>query len=279
MRGSTPGVERQAAFGPRHCAVAGAWHAELLPRSPYQATYTAGTPIVGFAFDGQAGVHAFGSDRKLDFRAKPNGLAFVPAGCDVYSQSDHGGEYLKITFSQARSEHWTSAPRFSDVIDAAAIDAAQRLRRELLAGDHIDTLQCERFVLALKARAASVLGGTTGESPASSWMTPRRLRLVDDLIEARLDTKLTVQDLAAALGLSAGFFRRAFRAAIGKAPHDYLIDRRVARARALLERAALDLSAIAHASGFASHAHMTATFRQRLGVTPSALRGVKRARS
>ena len=107
---------------------------------------------------------------------------------------------------------------------------------------------------------------------ARSWMTPRRLRLVDELIEARLDAKLTVRELAAALRLSTGFFCRAFKASVGKAPHDYIIDRRVSRARALLQSNPLDLSAIAHASGFASHAHMTATFRSRLGVTPSALR-------
>jgi AraC family transcriptional regulator len=103
-------------------------------------------------------------------------------------------------------------------------------------------------------------------------MTPRRLRLVEDLIEARLDAKLTVQELAGALRLSAGFFCRAFHAAVGKAPHDYIIDRRVSRARTLLRNASLELGAVAQESGFASHAHMTATFRKRLGVTPSALR-------
>jgi AraC family transcriptional regulator len=252
--------------------VIGAWCAELLPPSPYQAAYTADLPIIGFAFDSQAGVHAFGSDRKADFRARPNGLAYVPAGCDVYSQSKHGGEYLKITFAWKPGEVWLCARRFSDVIDPVAIDAAQRLRRLLLAGDCIDELQCERLVDALRQRTLSVLSGTSAAPAARSWMTPRRLKLVDELIEARLDAKLTVQELATALGLSAGFFCRAFSAAVGKPPHDYIVDRRVSRARTLLQNVTLDLSAIALASGFASHAHMTATFRRRLGVTPSKLR-------
>jgi len=162
--------------------------------------------------------------------------------------------------------------RFSDVIDTAAIDAAQRLRRQLLANGRIDNLQCERFVHALKERTIWALSGISIAPAARSWMTPRRLRLVDELIEARLDAKLTVSELAAALRLSTGFFCRAFKASVGKAPHDYIIDRRVSRARALLQSTPLDLSAVAHASGFASHAHMTATFRNRLGVTPSALR-------
>ena len=85
-----------------------------------------------------------------------------------------------------------------------AIDAAQRLRRLLLASDRIDELQCERFVHVLRERTVYVLGGTSIEPAAQFWMTPRRLRLIDDLIEARLDARLTVQDLAGALRLSAG---------------------------------------------------------------------------
>lgn len=253
------------------CVVPNAWRAELLPRNAYQASYTPEEPIIGFAFDGQCGVHAFGSGRKVDFRAKPNGLAYVPAGCDVFSESDDGGEYLKITFVSKDGVSWPYR-RFSDAIDGAAIDAAQRLRRQLLARDHTDELQCEGLVHVLRERAAFLFSEGRPETSAASWMTPRRLRLVDELIEARLDTKLTVHELADALRLSAGFFCRAFKRAIGKAPHEYIIDRRVARARSYLRNSALDLDAIAHASGFASHAHMSATFRQRLGVTPSTIR-------
>ena len=103
-------------------------------------------------------------------------------------------------------------------------------------------------------------------------MTPQRLRQVDELIEARLDGRLTVQEIADHLGLSVGFFCRAFRTAIGQSPHDHIIDRRIARARTLLADPVLDLAAIALGSGFASHAHMTATFRKRLGVAPRELR-------
>jgi AraC family transcriptional regulator len=271
MQGIMHQAANRKASGPHRYAAPGAWCAELLPRHPYQAAYTPELPAIGFAFDGQAGVHAFGSDRKAAFRARPNGLAFVPAGCDVYSESKHGGEYLKVTFEK-RGDPWPWSRRFSDVIDPVAIDAAQWLRRLLLAGDRIDELQCERLVDTLKARTVHALGGDAIELAARCWMTPRRLRLVEDLIEARLEAKLTVQELAGALQLSAGFFCRAFHAAVGQAPHDYIIDRRVSRARTLLRNAALDLGAVAQASGFASHAHMTATFRQRLGVTPSALR-------
>ena len=265
-------ANNQITSGPRRCAVAGAWSVELLPRKSYHAAYRPDLPVIGFAFDGQTGVHAFGSDRKTDFRTRPNSLAFVPAGCDVYSASNQGGEYLRLTFERSRDEIWSCSRRFSDEIDPLAIHAAERLRRQLLTIEGADELQCERLVGLLKQRTLAVLGDTSTRFAARSWMTPRRLKRIEELIEARLDTKITVQSLADELELSSGFFCRAFHEGVGKPPHDYIIDRRVSRARTLLRNRALGLSAVAHASGFSSHAHMTATFRKRLGVAPGELR-------
>lgn len=262
----------QAASQPPKYLVVGGWRAELLPRRHYETAHTPDAAVVGFAFESQAGVHAFAGDRRADFRARANSLAYVPAGCDVFSRSDHGGEYLTIKVAQESGDRPPSERRFNDVVDPAAIDAAQRLRCILLAGNPVEPLLFERLVRVLQGRVLRILGGTSVESRTSAWMTARRLRLVDETIEAKLDAKLTVQELAQTLGLSAGFFSRAFKAAVGKAPHDYIIDRRISRARALLQSSKLGLSAIALASGFASHAHMTAVFRSRLGTTPSELR-------
>ena len=157
-------------------------------------------------------------------------------------------------------------------MDPIAIRAAQNLRAILLAGDPVDPVTFEYWLDTLTDRVAHVMGRDETRPRAGSWMTARRLKHVDELIDARLDDKLTVQELAKSLGLSTGFFSRAFKASIGKAPHDYIIDRRISRARTLLQMNALELSSVALASGFTSHAHMTATFRSRLGVTPSYLR-------
>ncbi len=248
----------------------GCWTVELLPQSGYEARYTPAAPVIGFAFDPQVGIHSFGTDRRTGFRARPNGLAFVPAGCDVYSSSETGGEYLKITIGVRTAAPWLWTRRFSDATDAAAFAVASQLRRLLLSPDAVDPLECEALVHRLQTRAAATLSLSPGRT--TGWMTPQRLRRIDELIESRLDAKLTVQDLAAALGLSAGFFSRAFKRATGQAPHEHVIDRRIARARALLRDPRLNLAAVALASGFASHAHMTAIFRARLGIPPSALR-------
>jgi AraC family transcriptional regulator len=245
---------------------------ELLPRTPYDAAYTPEVAVIGFAFESQAGTHAFATDGITDFRTRPNSLAYVPEGCDVVSRSPEGGEYLTLCMSLAPSAGRSVERRFNDFIDPAAIKAAQDLRRLLLASDVVDPIEAERRISTLCSAVAHVLAGGATASRAARWMTARRLGLVDEIIEARMDSGLTIQEIANHLGLSSGFFNRAFKAATGKTPHDYIVDRRISRARLLLRRSPLGLADIAAASGFASHAHMTNQFRRRLGTSPSRLR-------
>lgn len=263
---------RLQAQGSLAIAIAGVCSVELLQRAPYEANYTPDNPIIGFGFETQTGTHAFASSRKVAFQAKPNHLSFVPKNCDVYSQSKRGGEYLKIALEKPFAADRHVDRRFTNTVDIPAVHAAHDLRRALISRDSLGPLPIEHFVGVLAERVARILGGEHKEDRAAAWMTPRRLQLIDDAIEERLDCRLTVHELAAGLRLSAGFFSRAFKAAVGKAPHDYIIDRRVARARELLQSPDLDLTAVALAAGFASHAHMTTAFRTRLGLTPSRLR-------
>lgn len=239
---------------------------------PYDARYTPDAAVVGFAFEAQSGTHAFASSRRLPFRTKPNSLAYVPRDCDVASTSDGGGEYLTIKLAPGKPERRQPAHRFNDFVHPAAIGAAQALRAALLRGGGADPLMLEACVATLHGVVVDVLGGHDVNPRAARWMTARRLKRVDDIIEERMDGPLTVGEVAASLELSAGFFSRAFKAAVGKSPHDYIVDRRVSRARDLLRHSPLGLAEIAAASGFASHGHMTTQFRRRLGVTPSGLR-------
>ena len=263
---------RAAGSRPRNrLAVFGGTRVELLPRMPYDVAYMPEAAVIGFAFESQAGTHAFASDRATPFRTRPNSLAYVPQGCDVVSRSHEGGEYLTLGMSVALPVGRSVERRFNDFIDPAAIRAAQALRRLLLAGDAVDPIEAELFISTLCTAVTNVL---TGVFPplAARWMTVRRLGRIDEIIDARMDSGLTVREIADHLGLSTGFFSRAFKSATGKTPHDYIVDRRISRARLLLRRSDLGLAEVAAASGFASHAHMTSQFRRRLGTTPSRLR-------
>jgi AraC family transcriptional regulator len=249
----------------------GSFHVELLPRRSYQASYRPDKAVIGFAFESQDGFHAFSSDRVKPFRTKPNSLAFVPSGCEVFSSSTKGGEYLLVNTENNSTINSFTSRQFNDVIDPVAIAAAQTIRSALL-GNISASLLIEETVIALFERVQLELKGSLSEVIAGRWMTSARLKSIDEIIDSNISQELSIRDMAAALGLSEGFFIRAFKAAIGKSPHSYLIDRRLAQARALLRTSNHDLREIALATGFSSHAHMTAAFTHRLGIAPNRLR-------
>ncbi len=244
---------------------AGSYRLTLLPPQPYEARYSAAAPALGFAFDGQVGDHAFESDRLRPFRTRPNSFAYVPQHCRVVSRSAIGGEYLTVSLPNA-----LVAPQSTDQVAPILRVTAHRLRMGLLVQDALDPLEIEGLAARFGADAGAALGAPPPR--AAGWMTPRRLQQIDAMIDAELADGLTVARLAAALELSEGFFSRALKASLGVSPQAYLLDRKLSRARALLRTRSEDLTHIALAAGFSSHAHLSAACRRYLGLPPSALR-------
>lgn len=243
----------------------------LLPARPYEVAFVADRHVLGFTLAPQVGVDAFGSDRRRPFCADPWRLAFTPAGCDVFSASERGGEYLALAVDRDAFSRYQAArlERFTNVIEPAFTPLAFMLRRALLAR-HRSDLEIDELGWAAIVLTAQRLGATRASS--SSRLPPRRLRVVLDYLDTRLDQTVRLTDIALEVGLSAAYLARAFKATTGTTIHTALMERRIARARFLISQAhsrSGDLSAIAAESGFASHAHMTTSFRRVLGVTPS----------
>jgi len=93
-----------------------------------------------------------------------------------------------------------------------------------------------------------------------------------EYVEEHLGENLSLAALAGAVGLSPYHFARLFRESTGLSPHQYVIRRRVERARLLLATTDRSLTSIAHDVGFASGSHLATHVRRLLGVSPSRLR-------
>ncbi|MEQ0560055.1 helix-turn-helix domain-containing protein [Amycolatopsis sp. NEAU-NG30] len=88
----------------------------------------------------------------------------------------------------------------------------------------------------------------------------------------RLDTPLSVGDLAAHAGVSPRTLARRFAEQLGTSPGAWLLARRVAAARTLLEETDLPVEAIATRVGLASAVNLRRRFRALVGTTPGAYR-------
>ena len=79
--------------------------------------------------------------------------------------------------------------------------------------------------------------------------------------------------MAAAAHLSPYHFARQFKAATGLPPHQYVILRRVERAKELLQAGAdLSLAEVALRAGFSDQSQFSNHFKRLVGVTPSQFR-------
>jgi AraC family transcriptional regulator len=107
-------------------------------------------------------------------------------------------------------------------------------------------------------------------------LSDRRLRKVFDYIEANLAGNISLDDLAAVVGLSVSHFKVLFREAVGLSAYQYLIRRRVERAKNLLGEDKLSISQIAIKTGFAHQGHLARHMHRLLGVSPRVLREMLR---
>ena len=107
-------------------------------------------------------------------------------------------------------------------------------------------------------------------------LSDRRLRRVVDYIEDHLAENISLGDIAAVVGLSVSHFNVLFREATGLSPHQYLIRRRVERAKSLLGEGNLSVGQIANETGFANQSHLAHHMHRLLGVSPRALREMLR---
>jgi transcriptional regulator GlxA family with amidase domain len=107
---------------------------------------------------------------------------------------------------------------------------------------------------------------------ARGGLPPKALRRVREYVMAHLEESISVQSLAAIVGLSRYHFARAFKQSEGVTPHRFLLQCRVRRAQELLAGTALSLSEIALAAGFSDQSHCSRRFRELVGLTPSKYR-------
>ena len=144
------------------------------------------------------------------------------------------------------------------------------LLAELRSADRLGRLYAEGLATVLAAHL--LRHHSTAERSAlrgPSGLPAAALRRATDYIEENLAEDLSLAAVARAASFSPYHFARLFKASTGSSPHQYVIRRRVERARRLLATTDWSLAFIAQEVGFASGSHLARHFRRLLGVSPS----------
>jgi AraC-like DNA-binding protein len=100
----------------------------------------------------------------------------------------------------------------------------------------------------------------------------RHLLRARDLIDGRYSERLDLRALSRAAHVSPRHFSRSFRKIFGETPYQYLLSRRLERARHLLRTTDDSVAEICLAVGFTSVGSFTTTFTRHVGVSPTTYR-------
>jgi AraC family transcriptional regulator len=143
-------------------------------------------------------------------------------------------------------------------------------RWEPAARTYVDQLGALLATHLVRRHAAHPIAA--GEPYRRPGLSDRQLAGVRDLMAARLAEPIPLADMATVAGLSVSQFARLFKARLGVAPHQYLLQLRVDTASRLLRETSLSIAEVAARCGFSHQEHLTRVVQAHLGTTPAVLR-------
>jgi AraC family transcriptional regulator len=247
-----------------------AWSGRLAPLPHLGLGYCLrGQNRIARQIDGEAAA------RMVDFQARQ--IALLPshacAQFRVWGDADVLVVYLRGGMVRAvadrmfgasnRPLHFAPAMAFGDpLLEQICLTFADALTQGLPA----------RYVDQLAESAAAhclvryPLEGARALAPA-----PPPLARVAAHVDANLDGELSVEALAEAAGVTLSALKRAFALA-GETPKQWVMQRRLARAREWLADTDLPLAEIALRAGFSSQSHLCWLFKREIGRTPNSFR-------
>jgi AraC family transcriptional regulator len=228
-------------------------------------------------------VNAFCScDGQSHRRVQSDGdIDIVPAGLDGTWEDDADCTILRISVDPILvtrtaedlgldPDHVRIAPRFQ-LRDEGLKHIALALHAQSTGDSGTDRLYAESLATALATRLIDRAGHRFLPS-ASQQLSIRQKRRLSDHIEANLDRDLSLLELSQVAAVSVSHLKVLFRRTFGMPVHQYVIRRRVERARTLLLVGDASISQIALETGFAHQSHMARWMKKLVGVTPRSIR-------
>lgn len=224
------------------------------------------------------------NDWRIDGRGRrtydrPGGVSILPAGThvSVVASSRTGCMVLEIdpTELQRTGNHGRSVELVSQLTiqDRQIALLMTAMQSDLEAGSPAGSLYGESLGAALSTYLSQRYGTIAPKLEEYKGGLPKpRLNRVREYIENNLENNVSLTELAEVAGVSLYHFAKAFKQSMGATPHQYVLDRKVDRAKELLRdpnRSVLEASA---RTGFVDQSHFTKIFRRLVGVTPTEFR-------
>jgi AraC-like DNA-binding protein len=110
---------------------------------------------------------------------------------------------------------------------------------------------------------------TRNKTISSSKLRDFYIKEAISYLENNYQNDISVEDIAASIGLNRSYFGKIFKQEVGKSPQSFIINYRMVKATELLQFTKSPISEIASAVGYPNQMNFSRTFKSIYGVSPS----------
>jgi len=170
---------------------------------------------------------------------------------------------LALMCSSAGANRQVELPTYRKFADSRLRALAAAAHAEMVAGfpsgrlflDSVEQAMAVALVNghAIRNRTVQIYRGGLGAL---------RLRRIKELVAAKMEDDLSLEEMAQSVGLSTAHFARMFRKSTGATPHQFVLRQRIERAKAMLRGPDARVLDVAVACGFKTQQHFAQVFRE-----------------
>lgn len=210
----------------------------------------------------------------------PGTITVIPANARNWARWNAEHQFVLIAFETDRLEQLIAETTIANKVEllptlgqpnALIYNIGLALKAELESHESGQRLYIDALITALVAHLLRHFSVQKLVFPVvENGLSKRKLQQVTDYIHAHLEQDLTLAELAAVVHTSPSYFSSLFKQSMSLAPHQYVIQCRVEKAKQLLLRGEMSIAEIAQILGFSHQSHLNRHFKRLVGVTPKA---------
>ena len=172
------------------------------------------------------------------------------------------GAYGEVELSPQRK---FADPRLSAMVAAVRAEMVAGFLSGRLFLDSVEQAMAVTLVNghAVRHRPVQIYRGGLGSA---------RLRRIKELVHAKMEDDLSLDEMAQSVGLSTAHFARMFRKSTGETPRQFVLRQRIERAKEMLRAPNARVLDVAVACGFKTQQHFAQVFCDVCGVSPTRYR-------
>lgn len=227
--------------------------------------------------DAERGEYFLDNRRAGFIRRKPGALLFIPAGCKwhgwefgassaAYLSVSVDPAYLNALFASTPAEKITSFSPDLGFEDQDIMNAARGLGAEVSHHNPLSGMLAEAYVATIFVQL--MRRQKRSQYVKKGGLASAALNRVIQKIDDELTEGVSLDQLAQVAGLSVPHFCRAFKQSFGCPPYEFVIRRRIERAKEYLRGSDMTVTEIALSCGFSSSSHFSNAFRREEAASP-----------